>query len=191
MVRPPCEELVIRYGSQQTLRRLLGLWDDRLYRDAFCLDEGTGTLPVMDYLRGDDVDYVFVDLIALSLAPLTSSTLLSPAEMERALSKETPFFGTFRSKEVWLDPFEFILRYPERFAVSDAAAAKIRSEMMRVGEPGPSPRLRERTASKDVASFKRCFDALDTLVADKASDGVPTTASGHMWPQLDVTSSLG
>ena len=71
------------------------------------------------------------------------------------------------------------------------AAAKIRSEMMRVGEPGPSPRLRERTASKDVASFKRCFDALDTLVADKASDGVPTTASGHMWPQLDVTSSLG
>ena len=49
----------------------------------------------------------------------------------------------------------------------------------------------ERTASKDDASFKRCVDALDTLVADKASDGVPTTASGHMWPQLDVTSSLG
>ena len=75
------------------------------------------------------------------------------------------------------------------------AAAKIRSEMMRVGEPGPSPRLRERTASKDDASFKRCVDALDTLVADKASDGVklmalPTTASGHMWPQLDETSSL-
>ena len=54
----------------------------------------------------------------------------------------------------------------------------------------------ERTASKDDASFKRCVDALDTLVADKASDGVklmalPTTASGHMWPQIDVTSSLG
>ena len=98
----------------------------------------------MNYLRGDDVDYVFVDLIALSLAPLTSSILLSPAEMERALSKETPFFGTFRSKEMWLHPFEFMLRYPERFTVSDAAAAKIRSEMMRVGEPGPSPRLRER-----------------------------------------------
>ena len=74
-----CSNHAYRYGSQQALRRLLGLWDDRLYRDAFCLDEGTGALPVMDYLRGDDVDYVFVDLIALSLAPLTSSTLLSPA----------------------------------------------------------------------------------------------------------------
>ena len=157
---PDRTELVLRttaklpFWPNLALRRLLGLWDDRLYRDAFCLDECTGGLLVMDYLRGDDVDYVFVDLIALSLAPLTSSTLLSPAGMERALSKETPFFGTFRSKEVWLDPFEFMLRYPERFAVSDAAAAKIRSEMMRVGEPGPSPRLRERTASKDVASFK-------------------------------------
>ena len=74
--------------------------------------------------------------------------------MERALSKETPFFGTFRSKEVWLDPFEFMLRYPERFAVSDAAAAKIRSEMMRVGEPGPGPRRLLRWAGGGVVSKK-------------------------------------
>ena len=48
----------------------------------------------------------------------------------------------------------------------------------------------------NLPEFKLCVDALDTLVADKASDGVklmalPTTASGHMWPQIDVTSSLG
>ena len=77
--------------------------------------------------------------LAASLATCSFDTLLSPAAMEDRICG-IPHFGTFRSKEIWLDAFHELLQNGSRYSLDSSQQAQIRSEMLRAGDLGPGPR---------------------------------------------------
>ena len=90
-------------------------------------------------------------MFASCLATLTRATLVSPAAMEEFISGIS-HFGTFRSKEVWLDAFAIMVRNATRFGLNGEEVSRIEQEYvcfifflggqecMAIGEPGPGPR---------------------------------------------------
>eukprot|EP00959_Pyramimonas_sp_CCMP1952_P475078 9504000-Pyramimonas_sp.AAC.2 len=90
-------------------------------------------------------------VFAATLADCSWYDLTSPAKME-ALIAGAPHFGTFRSKEIWIDAAEIILQSPDRYHLSPADTSRVSEELLLVGEPGPGPRRVIRFVAGDPVS---------------------------------------
>lgn len=109
-------------------------------------------------------------LLAVTFATWPESALLSPVKFESFMIT-VPGFQSFRSKEVWLDGFDCLIRHRGAFALSDDDVVQIRLEMDSVGERGPGPRRLLRwcagaAATKDplrVAESENYKDVGDAL----------------------------
>ena len=50
------------------------------------------------------------------------------------------FWGTFRSKEIWLDAVDIVTKHCDKFSVDGGTLQSMQKEALVVGEPGPGPR---------------------------------------------------
>lgn len=90
-------------------------------------------------------------MVASLLAGCSHASLKSPLEME-GIIVSAPHFGTFRSKEIWLDTAEILLHDPERFDLTLADVSRIKEEVLTVGQAGPGPRRLIRFVAGDAVT---------------------------------------
>ena len=126
-------------------------------------------------------------MAASGILDMTEEELLSPALAEIRLA-ELKFFGTFRSKEIWLDVFHELKDQAGFYGLSAEEVARIDEEVLRVGDPGPGPRrllrfVSGRPVNKDVfkPAEKDAIAALDADVLQHFQDrfGVRGTIQGY------------
>ncbi len=67
-------------------------------------------------------------LFACHLAKVNEKTLMTPTLLEASIT-QPPFFGTFRSKEIWLDVFNILLNNPTWCCVSQTERDLIAAEI--------------------------------------------------------------
>ena len=94
------------------------------------------------------------DLIWYSINILAAdeATLLSPRKMEFLC--DLTFWGTFRSKEIWLDAVDIVTKHCDKFSVDGGTLQSMQKEALVVGESFsfvlPSVLLTPRTVERDV-----------------------------------------
>lgn len=108
-------------------------------------------------------------LFASFVATCSEEVLLSPSRVDAAIAG-LPFFGSFRSKEIWLDVYALLLNGPSWCQITDEERDRMSSELLTTGEPGPGPRKLIRWVAGDVAT-KADFTAAEKLrYADLTSE---------------------
>ena len=120
------------------------------------------------------------DLIWYSINILAAdeATLLSPRKMEEFLCDLT-FWGTFRSKEIWLDAVDIVTKHCDKFSVDGGTLQSMHKEALVVGEPGLGSRA--KPLPKSLPSIKgsrnQGISSLDPAGSNGGGDG--GDGSGH------------